>query len=142
MLVIAKLARLIGMDQLHIGTIVGKMDTPKSEVVHIDQEVEKNMIREDKRGHILEQKWYHLKPTFAVASGGLHPGHVAPIIKYLGKNVILQMGGGIHGHPLGTVVGARAARQAIEAVMQNQTAENYAKHHFELKKALDFFGKK
>ncbi|RLJ04115.1 MAG: ribulose-bisphosphate carboxylase large subunit, partial [Candidatus Aenigmatarchaeota archaeon] len=35
MLVISKFARLLGVDQIHIGTVVGKMEGPKTEVVSI-----------------------------------------------------------------------------------------------------------
>ena len=137
MLVIAKIARLIGLDQLHIGTIVGKMDTPKREVVAIDQEIEKSIIRSDKAGHILEQEWFHIKPMFAVCSGGLHPGHVPYLIKRLGKNIVLQFGGGIHGHPLGTESGARAVRQAVNAALEGIPLEEAAKKQKELKLALE-----
>ena len=137
MLVIAKIARLIGLDQLHIGTIVGKMDTPKREVVAIDQEIEESIIRSDKAGHVLEQEWFHIKPMFAVCSGGLHPGHVPYLIKRLGKNIVLQFGGGIHGHPLGTESGARAVRQAVNAALEGIPLEEAAKKQKELKLALE-----
>ncbi|MFA5084216.1 MAG: type III ribulose-bisphosphate carboxylase [Candidatus Paceibacterota bacterium] len=139
MLVIAKIARLIGVDQLHIGTIIGKMDTPETEVVAIDQEIEKNMISKKKAeaGHILEQKWYGINPVFAVCSGGLQPGHVPYLVKTLGKNIILQFGGGIHGHPLGTRAGAKAARDAAEAASHGIPLKEAAKESLELKKALE-----
>jgi ribulose-bisphosphate carboxylase large chain len=122
MLVIARLSRLIGMDQLHIGTVVGKMEGPREEVIAL-----KNAV---------ENKWL-VKPTFAVCSGGLHPGHVPKLIDILGKDIIIQMGGGIHGHPQGTIIGARAARQAITAVMNGKSLHEYAKKHNELAVALE-----
>lgn len=138
MLTIAKIARLIGVDQLHIGTIVGKMVGPAVEVGSIEGEIEDNLIRE--KGHVLEQKWYGLKPTFAVCSGGLHPGLVDNLMGKLGKNIIIQAGGGIHGHPSGTTAGARAMRQSVDAMMKKQTLRDYAKKHAELKQALDEWG--
>lgn len=142
MLVIAKLARLVGVDQLHIGTVVGKMDTPKEEVVALDQEMEKKLINQNLGGHILEQNWYDMKPVMAVASGGLHPGHVPYLVKTLGRNLIMQMGGGIHGHPDGTIAGAKACRQALDATMKKISLNEYAKTHRELRIALEFFKKK
>jgi ribulose-bisphosphate carboxylase large chain len=139
MLTIAKVCRMIGLDQLHIGTIIGKMEGAKDEVVHIDQEIEKNMMKNG--SHVLEQKWFDKKPIFAVCSGGLHPGHAPPLIKYLGKNIIMQFGGGIHGHPRGTEEGARAARQAVDAAMKNISLTEYSKEHKELREALEFFKK-
>ena len=38
MLVLAKLARLAGIDQLHTGTVVGKMDGSKEEVIEKPEE--------------------------------------------------------------------------------------------------------
>jgi len=138
MLVIAKICRLIGLDQLHIGTMIGKMEGG-NEVVSIDQEIEKSLIKKNPASHVLEQKWYNLKSVFAVCSGGLHPGHVRFLVKHLGKNIIMQFGGGIHGHPNGTIEGAKAVRQAVDAVMQGINLKEYAKNHEELKIALDFF---
>ncbi len=138
MLVIAKIARLIGLDQLHIGTIVGKMDTPSQEVVSIDQEIEWNIIR--KHSHVLEQDWFGFKPMFAVCSGGLHPAHIPYLVKALGKNIIMQFGGGLHGHPSGTLAGARAVRQALDAVMEGKRLRDYATTHKELREAIGKFG--
>jgi ribulose-bisphosphate carboxylase large chain len=134
MLVIADIARLIGMDQLHIGTIVGKMEGGKEEVQHIEDEMEHNMIKEG--GHTLAEDWHGIKPVFAVCSGGLHAGHVPALVKYLGKDIIIQAGGGVHGHPKGTTAGAKSVRQAVEAVMQKISLEQYAKTHRELAEAL------
>jgi len=137
MLVIAKLARLIGVDQLHIGTVVGKMEGPKEEVVALDQEMEKELIRGG--GTVLSESWKHIKPVFAVCSGGLHPGHVPALVKLLGKDIIIQMGGGIHAHPQGTIAGATAARRAIEATMKGIPLREYAKKYKELEEALKKF---
>jgi ribulose-bisphosphate carboxylase large chain len=136
MLAIAKLCRLIGVDQLHIGTIFGKMKGGAKEVKTIEIEIEKKIVPQ-LEGHALEQKWFNIKPVFAVCSGGLHPGMVPHIVKILGKNVIAQFGGGCHGHPYGTIFGAKAIRQAVDAVMQGIPLEEYALKHFELKTALD-----
>ncbi|MEM4703218.1 MAG: type III ribulose-bisphosphate carboxylase [Candidatus Pacearchaeota archaeon] len=137
MLVIGKICRLIGLDQLHIGTVIGKMEGPQEEVIHIDQEIEKKLIKKDQKGHVLEQKWFSKKPVLAVCSGGLHPRHVPFLIKNLGRNIVMQFGGGIHGHIRGTTSGARAVRQAVDAVMKNKTLEEYSKEHRELYEALN-----
>ena len=75
-----------------------------------------------------------------VANGNFEdPALVPDLIKLLGKNIFIQMGGGIHGHPYGTKAGAKAARQAIDAVMQNKSLKEYSKNHKELKLALEHF---
>lgn len=128
MLVIAKLARLSGVDSLHTGTIVGKMEGGKEEVLTIN-----NFLRSD---------WYGLKTVLPTASGGLHPGHIPDLYKLLGKDVLCNFGGGIHGHPDGSKAGARAVMQAFKATMQNIPLEEYAKDHQELAKALNKWGVK
>ncbi|MBI2629560.1 type III ribulose-bisphosphate carboxylase [Candidatus Pacearchaeota archaeon] len=138
MMVLADLARLIGVDSLHIGTVVGKLEGTLDEVSEIEEEIEKKKVKETKIR--LEQDWGKINPTIAVSSGGLHPGHIPYLIKHLGKDLVIQMGGGIHGNPLGTIAGARAARQAVDACLGGEKLKYYAKTHPELKSALDKFG--
>ena len=121
MLVFAKLFRLVGVDQLHTGTVIGKMKGENTPEIN----------------KFLREEWHGLKTTFPVASGGLHPGHVPELVRLLGKNIIIQAGGGVHGHPGGTLSGAMAMRQAIDAVMSNTTMKSYAGEHKELKQAME-----
>jgi len=84
----------------------------------------------------LKQDWLKIKPVLPVSSGGLHPGNVPFLIKHLGKDLVIQAGGGVHGHPWGTRAGAKAMRQAVDAVMKKKTLKEYSKTHGELKEAL------
>ncbi len=141
MLVVAKLARLIGVDQIHIGTArVGKMSD--TETCEIEDEIESKFITELSGGHTLEQFWFHIKPVFAVASGGLHPGSVPKLLERMGTNIIIQAGGGIHGHPEGTESGARAMRQSLEAAMKGIPLGEYAKKRKELSQSIKKWGVK
>jgi ribulose-bisphosphate carboxylase large chain len=137
MIVLADLCRLIGIDSLHIGTAIGKLEGSLKEVSEIEEEIEQKKVGELRDR--LSQNWKNIKPTLAVSSGGLHPGHVPFLIKNLGKDLIIQMGGGIHGHPGGTRAGAMAARQAIDACMKKISLKEYAKTHEELKSAIEHF---
>jgi ribulose-bisphosphate carboxylase large chain len=137
MMVLADLARLIGVDQLHIGTVVGKLQGSLKEVSEINQEIEKKIVKETQNR--LQQDWKKIKSTLSVSSGGLHPGHVPFLVKHLGNDIVIQMGGGIHGHPKGTLRGAIAARQAIQATIEKQTLKQYSKDHLELKEALEYW---
>lgn len=119
---IASIARIIGVDQLHVGTVVGKMSETKTEVLE-------NL-------EACKGKMGNLKEVFPVASGGLYPKLVPALIETFGCDVILQAGGGIHGHPEGTTSGAKAMRQAVDATLEGKTLEEYAKAHKELKRAL------
>ncbi len=134
MLVIGDVARLIGLDQLHIGTIVGKMQGIKEEILETEEEIEEKIVKEHVNS--LAEDWLDIKPVFAVCSGGLHPGMVPYLVKTLGNDIILQAGGGVHGHELGTKAGAMAMRQAIDAVLNNISLKEYSKEHKELKIAL------
>ena len=139
MLVLAKLMRLIGMDQLHTGTIVGKMEGGRQEVLEINKAITELKIMGNDLS-ILDQEWHNIKPTLPVASGGLSPLDVPELIKILGKDMVYQFGGGCHGHPDGTEAGARAIRQAIDAVLENSDLEEYAKTHAELARAIEKWG--
>jgi ribulose-bisphosphate carboxylase large chain len=139
MMVIADLARLIGIDSLHIGTGIGKLEGKIKDIKEIEEEIEDKNVKETSKR--LSQNWGRIKPTIAVSSGGLHPGHVPFLIKNLGKDLVIQAGGGVHGHPWGTRAGAIAMRQAVDAAMKKIPLNEYAKTHAELKAALDFWKK-
>jgi 2,3-diketo-5-methylthiopentyl-1-phosphate enolase len=47
-------------------------------------------------------------------SCGMHPGLVQANVRQFGNDFIANVGGAIHGHPMGTLGGARAMRQAID----------------------------
>ncbi len=137
MMVIADFARLIGVDQIHIGTGIGKLEGKIQDIKELSEEIEmKDVKATDKR---LKQKWEKIKPTLSVSSGGLHPGHVPFLIKNLGKDLVIQAGGGIHGHPSGSEAGAKAMRQAVDAVLKKNSLKEYAKTHEELREALKFW---
>ncbi|MCX6817245.1 MAG: type III ribulose-bisphosphate carboxylase [Candidatus Aenigmarchaeota archaeon] len=141
MLVIAKLARLIGVDQIHVGTAnVGKMSG--DETSEIEDEIESKFVTELRSGHSLEQFWYNVKPVFAVASGGLYPGSLPKLLKIMGNNVIIQAGGGVHGHPWGSEAGAKAMRQALEAYMKGVSLDEYSLKNEELAIAIKKWGVK
>lgn len=128
MIVFAKLARLAGVDQLHTGTVTGNIDTKSEDIEKVDE--------------FLQKSWFGLKPTMPIESGGLHPRLIPELVSVLGKDIILNIGGGINGHPNGVRSGAKAARQAIDASMAQADIEEYAKSNPELGEALKFWPKK
>ncbi len=123
MLVIAKLARLAGVDSFHTGTVVGKMEGGKEEVVAINT--------------FLRSEWFGLKTVLPTASGGLHPGHIPDLVSILGKDMLFNFGGGIHGHPDGTAAGARAVVQSLDATLKSMTLQDASSFSPELKKAIE-----
>jgi len=142
MLVVAKLTRLIGLDQLHIGTVVGKMHGTKSEVLSARDVCVLKSIKEDYPANVLAQEWHNIKPLFPVASGGLHPIMIPELLEIFGNDIILQFGGGIHAHPSGTKAGAMACRQALSAALEGISLEDAASKHKELMVALKKWGNK
>jgi ribulose-bisphosphate carboxylase large chain len=126
MVVISKLVRLAGGTNLHTGSYLGKMAAEKEE-----NDISKEALRGE---------WYGLKKVFPVASGGIYPAKVHANLDGYGVDCIVQAGGGVHGHPGGTVAGARAMVQATEAWMRHIPLSEYAKDHRELEAALNFWG--
>ncbi len=133
MLVLAKLCRLIGVDQLQVGGIGGK-EGP--ETISLGEEIEQKIITQKTFKHRLQEDWLNLKPIFAICSGAIHPRSVRPLIHSMGRDIIIQAGGGIHGHPLGSFAGAKAMRDAIDAEMFGALPSEYAKKSKELSIAL------
>jgi ribulose-bisphosphate carboxylase large chain len=122
MLVLAKLSRLAGIDQLHTGTVVGKMEGGKEDVVGIDD--------------FLRSKWFGIKPTFPIASGGLYPNLTPSLYKIFGNDVVMNYGGGVHGHPDGTLAGSRAVKQSLDASIKGISLTKYSKENKELAVAI------
>ncbi|MGM0366289.1 MAG: RuBisCO large subunit C-terminal-like domain-containing protein [Actinomycetota bacterium] len=126
-LVLGKLPRLIGADM-----IVYPIESGKYRI--LDE-------RYRQIAYDLSLGWHHIKRTLPIPSGGLTPRKVPKIIEDIGYDCVLSAGGGIHGHPMGATAGARAFRQAIDAVMAGASLEEYAKDHKELQKAIEFWQK-
>ncbi|KZE69489.1 2,3-diketo-5-methylthiopentyl-1-phosphate enolase [Fictibacillus phosphorivorans] len=81
-----------------------------------------------------------LKKSFPVPSAGIHPGLTPILYNDFGIDSVINAGGGIHGHPDGAAGGARAFRQAVDAVVKGEDFEQYAEKHHELQKALELWG--
>ncbi|MBN1389339.1 MAG: type III ribulose-bisphosphate carboxylase [Candidatus Thermoplasmatota archaeon] len=136
---VAKMMRLIGVNQIHSGTAVGKLVGAREEVMAVaDVLRERNTRARD--NILLDQDWGSIRTAFPVASGGLHPGLVPDVMDIYGNEMVLLVSGGIHGHPKGTRAGAKAAIQAVEAHMDGVTLEEKARSSIELAQALEKWG--
>ena len=103
-LVLGKFPRLLGADIVLVGAPGGKVQ-----------------FLEDKGWPIIDvlrYPFYHIKPVFPMASGGVYPSLVPSLIAGAGKDIIIGAGGGIHAHPMGPEAGAKAFRQAIDIVLK------------------------
>jgi ribulose-bisphosphate carboxylase large chain len=116
--VLAKWVRLLGVDHVHAGTVVGKLEgdpfTTKGfyDTLRLDH-VPANPMH----GIFFDQDWASLNPVMPVASGGIHAGQMHQLLDLLGEDVVLQFGGGTIGHPDGIAAGATANRVALEAMV-------------------------
>jgi ribulose-bisphosphate carboxylase large chain len=65
--------------------------------------------------------------TVPALSCGMHPGLVDRVTEIAGIDYLANVGGAIHGHPGGTIAGARAMRQAIDHDYQTEYDQAIAK---------------
>src|SRR5271157_4275972 len=116
--VISKWMRLAGVDHIHAGTVVGKLEGDPNTIRGFY-----DILREDhnpvclEHGIFFDQHWASLRKVMPVASGGIHAGQMHQLLHLFGDDVVLQFGGGTIGHPLGIQAGATANRVALEAMV-------------------------
>jgi len=125
--VICKWMRMSGVDHIHAGTVVGKLEGDPLmikgfyDVLRLT-DLEINLPF----GIFFDMDWASLRKCLPVASGGIHCGQMHQLLHYLGDDVILQFGGGTIGHPDGIQSGATANRVALECmVLARNTGADY-----------------
>src|ERR1700728_3111590 len=117
--VIAKWMRLAGVDHIHAGTVVGKLEgDPATTKGYYDVCRENRNPQALQNGLFFDQDWGGIRRMMPVASGGIHAGQMHQLISYLGEYVVLQFGGGTIGHPQGIQAGATANRVALETMIK------------------------
>lgn len=106
--VLCQLATMMGVDTIQTGMVAGySNDDP----IELQQAID-----------ILRQG-----NTTPVLSCGFHPGLVDKVTELVGIDYLANAGGAVHGHPGGTVNGARAMRQAIDKKYGPEYQEAIAK---------------
>jgi len=117
--VIAKWMRMAGVDHIHAGTIVGKLEGDPNVIKGIYSICRDSFTKQNlEQGVFFDQDWAGLRKLMPVASGGIHAGQMHQLITYLGEDVVLQFGGGTIGHPGGIQAGATANRVALEVMIK------------------------
>ncbi|WP_010273760.1 2,3-diketo-5-methylthiopentyl-1-phosphate enolase [Paenibacillus senegalensis] len=154
-LLLGKLMRLAGADLVLFPSPYGSVVMPKEENMAIRHNLQTEQIEQDYtfNGSAAAQadvnsaslnqnrvSVHSLPPSFPVPSAGIHPGLVPYILRDFGSEVIVNAGGGVHGHPMGAAAGGRAFRQAIEATQQGISLRAYSQQHQELKAAIETWG--
>jgi ribulose-bisphosphate carboxylase large chain len=151
--VLAKWMRLAGVDHLHAGTVVGKLEGDPNAIAGYYDTLRLARVAPDPvKGLYFGQDWGSMPGTMPVASGGIHAGQMHQLLHYLGEDVVLQFGGGTIGHPMGIAAGAAANRVAVEAIIKARNEgrdllaegedilRNAARHSRELDVALATWG--
>jgi ribulose-bisphosphate carboxylase large chain len=131
-----KLARLTGASGIHTGTMgYGKMEG------HNDERVLAYMLERDEcQGPYFYQKWYGMKPTTPIISGGMNALRLPGFFANLGHgNVINTCGGGSFGHIDSPAAGATSLSQAYDCWKSGQDPIEYAKTHKEFARAFESF---
>ena len=117
--VIGKWCRLLGVDHIHAGTVVGKLEGDPDMIMGYYKTLRDGYTEKDlSLGLYFDQDWASMPGVMPVASGGIHAGQMHQLLHYLGEDSILQFGGGTIGHPMGIAAGASANRTAVEAIIQ------------------------
>ena len=106
--VICQLAGMQGVDTIHAGMWGGYLSD--------DEDVLKKTI-----------STLHTHNVVPALSCGMHPGLVQANVRQFGNNFIANVGGAIHGHPGGTLAGAKAMRQSVDKTGGDEYEQAIAK---------------
>jgi ribulose-bisphosphate carboxylase large chain len=134
--VLAKMSRLQGASGIHVGTMgYGKMEGAKD-----DRAIAYIVERDEYQGPAYFQKWYGMKTTTPIVSGGMNALRLPGFFSNLGHaNVINTAGGGSYGHLDGPAAGARSLRQAHDCWAAGADPIEWAKDHREFARAFESF---
>jgi 2,3-diketo-5-methylthiopentyl-1-phosphate enolase len=127
-IILAKFARMAGADIVVHPAPYGKAQVISEKYARV--------------ANTMRWPFYQLKPTFPMPSGGITVGLVERCVKDLGTDIVIGSGGGIHAHPDGAQAGAKAFRQAIDAVMAGVPVSKAGQEQKELGRALGVWGTK
>jgi ribulose-bisphosphate carboxylase large chain len=116
--VICKWMRMAGVDHIHAGTVVGKLEgDPLMVKGFYNTLLLTKMDINLPQGIFFKMDWAALRKVVPVASGGIHCGQIHQLVYYLGDDCVMQFGGGTIGHPDGIQAGATANRVALESML-------------------------
>ncbi|MFN8191211.1 MAG: ribulose-bisphosphate carboxylase [Nocardioidaceae bacterium] len=134
--VLAKMSRLQGASGIHVGTMgYGKMEGEGD-----DKAIAYMIERDEAQGPVYYQRWYGMKATTPIISGGMNAVRLPGFFDNLGHgNLINTAGGGAYGHLDGAAAGARSLRQAYEGWVAGADPVAWASTHREFARAFASF---
>lgn len=106
--VMCQLATLMGVDTIQTGMVGGYSNDDPEEI--------KQCLQVLRAGN-----------TVPALSCGMHPGLIEKVTELAGIDYLANAGGAVHGHPGGTVAGARAMRQSIDRTYGTEYDQAIAK---------------
>ncbi|SPH17207.1 Ribulose bisphosphate carboxylase-like protein 2 [Defluviimonas aquaemixtae] len=122
----SKLWRLAGADHMHVNGLRNKFSEPDDSVIASAKSVQTPMF---------ETKPCVAMPVFSSGQSALQPPET---YRRLGNaDCIYAAGGGIMAHPDGPAAGVQSLREAWDAAMAGVSAEDYARGHPALARALE-----
>jgi len=90
--VICKWMRMSGVDHIHAGTVVGKLEGDPNAVKGFYDTLLLTKLKENRPlGIFFEMDWASLRKCLPVASGGIHCGQMHQLTHLLGEDVVLQL---------------------------------------------------
>jgi ribulose-bisphosphate carboxylase large chain len=126
-----KFWRLAGVDHMHVSGLRNKFCEDDQSVIASARECLKPMFSVPGRGC----------EVMPVLSSGQSAKQAPDTYRALGStDLIFACGGGIMAHPGGIAAGVRSLHQAWEAAVTGVPLADYARHHQELRQALEKFG--
>jgi 2,3-diketo-5-methylthiopentyl-1-phosphate enolase len=125
-IVLNKLIRLCGADTVLVVPPYGKFDS--------------TFLKYIRNITACTSKFGDIKTVLPFVGGGVITGLVPTIMDDAGYDVLLGVGAGIHGHPMGPAAGARAFRKAIDATMKGIPLREAAKYSDELNVSIEKWG--
>lgn len=120
------LLRLAGADIVLYPSPYGSVAMPKEESLSVADR--------------LRRPYGNIKPSLPAPSAGIHPGLVPVLIRDFGLELVINAGGGIHGHPQGSTAGGKAFLDAISAVLGGRTLREAATRSVKLSLAIEKWG--
>jgi len=83
---------------------------------------------------------HNIKSMWPMPAAGTYPGLAEVLYEEYGNDMIIPSGGGMLGHPMGYTAGAKAWRQALDAVVAGIPLKEASKDKPELRAALEKWG--
>ena len=128
--VIAKWCRLLGVDHIHAGTVVGKLEGDPAMIMGYYKILRDGYIKKDlSAGASTSTRTGPRCPACSRSHRAAStPARCTSCCTTSARTSILQFGGGTIGHPMGIAAGASANRTAVEAIIQ---ARNEGRDYYE-----------